>query len=143
MDIILSTTPKRLTSDTTFYNYLLIVDPYSKILKLYGIEKITTEEVMDNLDMFQSIFFKIEEFGWRDLERISADTGTHFTSTEFREECQTRGVHLTLAAPEHQEINGQVEVTRRTLRKIAQSLLVHARVLEAYIQCFRFYQSKI
>ena len=40
---------------------------------------------------------------------------------------------MTLAAPENQEINGQVEVTRRTLRKIAHSLMVHARVSEAYI----------
>ena len=40
---------------------------------------------------------------------------------------------MTLGAPEHQEINGQVEVTCITLRKIAHSLMVHARVLEAYI----------
>ena len=38
-----------------------------------------------------------------------------------------------LVAPEHQEMNGQVEVTWRTLRKIAQYLMVHARVLETYI----------
>ena len=52
MDIITSTAPKHLTSDTKISNYLLIVDAYSKIPKLYGIEKITTEEVMDELDMF-------------------------------------------------------------------------------------------
>ena len=64
MDIIPSTAPKSLTSDTTFYNYFLIVDAYSKITKLYGMEKITTEEVMDKLDMVQSTFGKIDEFGW-------------------------------------------------------------------------------
>ena len=64
MDIISSTEPKILISDTTFYNYLLIVDAYSKIPKLYVMEKITTEEVMDKLDMFQSKFGKINEFGW-------------------------------------------------------------------------------
>ena len=52
MDIIPSTAPKRLTSDTKFSNYILIVDAYSKISKLDGMEKITTEEVMDKLDMF-------------------------------------------------------------------------------------------
>ena len=52
MDIIPSTASKSLTSDTTFSNYLLIVGAYSKIPKLYGMEKITTEEVMDKLDMF-------------------------------------------------------------------------------------------
>ena len=54
MDIIPSTASKTLTSDTTFSNYLLIVDAYSKIPKLYGMEKITIEEGMDKLDMFQS-----------------------------------------------------------------------------------------
>ena len=39
MDIIPSTAPKRLTSDTTFYNYLLTIYAYSKIPKLYGAEK--------------------------------------------------------------------------------------------------------
>ena len=43
--------------------------------------KITTEEVMDNLDMFQSRFGKIDEFLWWGLEIISADAGTKFTST--------------------------------------------------------------
>ena len=80
MGIVPSTAPTRLTSDTTFSNYLLIVDAYSKILKLYGMDKITTEEVMDKLDMFQSRFGKIGKFGWWYLERISADAGTQFTS---------------------------------------------------------------
>ena len=66
---------------------------------------------MEKLDMFQSRFGKIDEFGWWYLERISADAGTKFTSTEFKEECQTRGVCLTLEEPEHQEMNRQVEVT--------------------------------
>ena len=48
-------------------------------------EKITTEEVMDKLDMFQSRFGKIDKFGWRDLESISADAGPQFTSKKFKE----------------------------------------------------------
>ena len=86
MDIIPSTAPKSLTSDTTFSNYLLIVDAYYKIPKLYGMDNITTEEVMDKLDIFQSRFWKIDQFGWWDLERISADAGTQFTSTKFKYE---------------------------------------------------------
>ena len=111
------------------------VDAYYKIPKLYGMENITTAEVMDKLDMFQSRFRKIDQFGWWDLERISADARTHFTLTEFKEECQIRGVRLTLAAPEHQEMNGQVEVTCRTLRTIPHALMVHAIVPENYMIC--------
>ena len=58
MDIIPSTAPKSLTNDTTFSNYFLIVDAYSNIPKLYGMENITTAEVMEKLDMFQYRFGK-------------------------------------------------------------------------------------
>ena len=85
MNIIPSTAPKSLTSDTTFSNYLLIVNTYSTIPKLYSMDNITKEEVMDKLDMFQSRFGKIDQFGWWDLERISVDAGTQFTLTEFKE----------------------------------------------------------
>ena len=88
---------------------------------------ITTAEVMDKLDMFQSRFGKIDQFGWWDLERILADAGTQFTSTEFKEECQTCRVSSTLEALEHQEMNRQVEVTWRTLRTVTHALMVHAR----------------
>ena len=40
---------------------------------------------MDNLDMFQFRFGKIDEFGCWDLEKVSADAGTQFTLTEFKE----------------------------------------------------------
>ena len=139
MDIIPSAASKSFTSDTTFTNFLLIIDVYFKIPKLYGMEKITTEEVMDKLDMFQSIFGKIDQFGWWDLEIFSADAGTQFTSTYFKEEFQTREVHLTLAAPGHKEMNTQVEAIWRTLRTVAHSLMVHARVLEAYIHFLFMY----
>ena len=52
---------------------------------------------------------------------------------EFKEECQTCRVWLTLAAPEHQEMSGQVEVTWRTLRTVAHAHMVHARVPEVYV----------
>ena len=59
-----------LTSETTFSNYISIVDAYSKIPKLYGMDKITKERVMEKLDTFQSRFGEINEFEWWDLERI-------------------------------------------------------------------------
>ena len=81
-------------------------------------QQINTEEVMDTLDMFKDRFGKIDKFGWWDLEIISVDSGTQFTSTEFQDECQNRGVWLTLADSEHQEMNRQIKATRRTLRTI-------------------------
>ena len=40
---------------------------------------------------------------------------------------------MKLAAPEHQEMNGQVDVIWRMLGTIVHSLIVHARVSKAYI----------
>ena len=71
MDIVPATVPKLLTSETTFSTYILIVDVYSKIPKLHGMDRITIEEVMNNLDMFQYVFGKIDGFGWWCLEGIS------------------------------------------------------------------------
>ena len=71
MDVIPSTATICFYKWHNFSNYLLIVGAYSKIPKLYGMEKISIEQVMDKLDMFQSRFGKIDEFGWWDLERMS------------------------------------------------------------------------
>ena len=72
---------------------------------------------------------------------ILADSDTRFTSTEFQEKYQTRGVWLTLEAQEHQEINGQVKVTKRKFRMIAHSLMVHAQVSEDYIHLALMYMA--
>ena len=65
---------------------------------------------MEKPDMFQSRFGEVDEFNWWDLKIIQTKTGTQFTSKDFQEGLSVRGVHLTLVAPELQEINGQVEV---------------------------------
>ena len=61
------------------------MDDYSKIPKLYGMEIITTEEVIDKPDMFQSILGKVDGFGWWDMEIIQTDNGTQFTSKDIWE----------------------------------------------------------
>ena len=45
-------------------------------------------------------------------------------------------------ATEHQEMNGQVEGTWRTLRTIAHSLMEHSRVLEVYIHFSLMYTTE-
>ena len=60
-------------------------DSESIMMSEKDMENITTAEVMDKLDMFQSIFRKIDQFGCWNLDIIPADAGTQFTSTEFKE----------------------------------------------------------
>ena len=46
---------------------------------------------------------------------------------------------MTFVATKHQEMNGQVEVTWRTLCTVAHSLMVHARVPEVYVHVALMY----
>ena len=102
MDIIPAKSSKILTKDTTFANCLLIADAYQNIPKLYIMENITAEEVMDKIEMFQAIFRKVDEFGWWDMVRIQTDAGTQFTSKEFQEGLSIHRLQLALAATHHQ-----------------------------------------
>ena len=94
---------------------------------------IGTEEFMNKLDMFQERFGKVDEFCWWDMEITQNDAVTQFTPKDFQEVLYVRGVRIALAAPNHQYMNGQVEVTWRTLQTIANSIMVHTRVSDKYI----------
>ena len=48
LDVNPSTAPKSLTNDTNYQNYLLIVDAYSKIPKLYGTEILLMQKLWTN-----------------------------------------------------------------------------------------------
>ena len=61
------------------------------------------------------------------MERIQTDAGTQFISKEFQEGLSVHIVQLSLAAPDHQEINSQVKVTWVTLRTITHSIMAHVR----------------
>ena len=76
MNNIPGTSPKTLIGETKFSKYLFIVNTYSKITKIYSMEIIAIEEVMNKLDIFQARFLKEGEFGWCYLEIISEDSGT-------------------------------------------------------------------
>ena len=79
MDIIPVISSNILSKETNSPNGLLILDAYSKILKLHIMENITNEELMDKLYMFQAKSGKVDEFFWWDMERIQTENGTQFT----------------------------------------------------------------
>ena len=54
---------------------------------------------MEKPDMFQSIFWKVDESVWGDLERIKNDPGTQFTMKDYQEGLYVRGVILIVVAP--------------------------------------------
>ena len=71
---------KSLTKDTNFANLILIVGAYSIITKLYGMENIATEEVMDKIYIFQASLRKVENICLWDTEIIQTNAGKNFNS---------------------------------------------------------------
>jgi len=69
---------------------------------------------------------------WK-IEKIKGDAGSEFNSTEFEQFCIDRYIVLSLASPKHQEGNHFAERTWQSLRKLAQSTLVHARLPDMYM----------
>ena len=96
---------------------------------------------MDNLDIFQTIFGKVDEFGWWYMEIIQTDAGTQFKYKEFHEGLSIHGVLLELVELYHQEMNVQVEVTLLTFRTITHSIIVHAQVSDKYIHFALMYKT--
>ena len=91
--------------------------------------------------MFQEIFGKVDEFGWWYMQIIQTEAVTQFTSNDFQEGICVRGVRIELAAPDHQEINGQIEVTWKTLQIIVHSIMVHAWFSDEYIHFVLIYMT--
>ena len=64
------------------------------------------------------------------------------TFKDFQEGIYVCSVRLILAAPDYQEMNGQVEVTWQTLRTIAQLIMVHARFSYIHIHFTFIYTTR-
>lgn len=79
--------PQGLTRATTFPNYLLIVDGYSRYTKLNGLNHKSSLAVIEALKKFQAKHSFLKELGHLDKEKIRADAGTEFDSSLFSQHC--------------------------------------------------------
>ena len=62
------------------------------------------------------------------LKTIRTDAGSGFTSKEFQDMCNERGIKFSFAAPRHQEMNGLAERSWRSIRDLAFAMMNHAHV---------------
>jgi len=134
LDILHPVVPVGLTRNSTFPFYLILVDAYSRYACIYGIADKSSGCVIDTLTRYQADHGHIGNYGYLDIARIQADSGTQFTSQEFRDHCWAAGINLTLAAPKKQYKNHLAERSWQTISAMARSLLVHARLPDSL--CF-------
>lgn len=81
---------------------------------------------------YSAAFRMAGAYGFIDIDRIRADTGSEFTSDEFKHFCILHRINLLLAAPKHQENNHLAERSWQTIHRMAHSMLVHARLPDKY-----------
>ena len=83
MDIIPAPHKSSFDPDCDFSHYLLIVDTYSRIPRLYGLNDLNTEAVVEKIEELVARYVKVNDFGWWNIGRIQTDAGPQFTSEEF------------------------------------------------------------
>ena len=110
----LPTSPwEKLGTDLFEYNnkkYLMVVDYYSRFPIVRQLPDIRAETVTE---MFTSI---INEFGL--CKTILADSGTQFTSEQFRKKCREAGIQLQFSSPYHHQANSLAERTIGTVKAL-------------------------
>jgi uncharacterized protein YdcH (DUF465 family) len=121
-----------LTISTSYAFYLLIVDAYSRYVKLYGLPKKSTSALVAALREYHADHSPTGTYGYLNTEKIRADAGSQFTSSKFAEYCIQNGIKLGLAAPKKQYQNHLAERTWQTVTSTARSLLIHARLPDTF-----------
>ncbi|XP_063904717.1 uncharacterized protein K02A2.6-like [Zophobas morio] len=105
-------------------------DYYSRFYEARVMKSITAQKTIEELE---EIFSR---FGLP--EHITADNGTHFTSTEFRDYCLQNGITLRINTPKWPQANGEVERQNKSLLK---RLLIAQASGENIIRALRQYLS--
>jgi hypothetical protein len=83
MDILHPVVTAGLTKSTTFAFYLILVDVFSRYAYIYGISDQSSTAVIYMLTCYQADHGHIGNYGYLDIARIRANSGSQFTSETF------------------------------------------------------------
>ncbi|XP_055522565.1 uncharacterized protein K02A2.6-like [Wyeomyia smithii] len=115
------------------FNFLVIVDPYSKWPEVH-VTKSTTKKATLKLLNHSFATFGVPE-------TIVSDNGTQFTSQEFQTFCSSQGIRHIRIAPYHPQSNGLaerfVDTLKRSLRKIRSGGKGLEEALNTFLQVYR------
>jgi hypothetical protein len=126
MDIIPTPRMRALSVSSAYPASLLVVDAYTRYSMWIGLPATSTENIIEALQHF---FARTRSQGrTSQVNYIRTDAGSYFTSAPFATWCRTVNIHLTIAAPHHQEMNSICERQWQTINQLARVCLVHARL---------------
>ena len=117
-----------ITKGTHFPYYLQITDAVTRFTVLLGLHHTESADIFECLLHYAIWFQPNPEFHAQQINHVHGDAATIFLSEEFILDCAQHGIKVTTAAPRHQEMNGICERAWASVRNIAFSFLVQARV---------------
>jgi len=133
LDILPAVSDDSLTPKSYFPDLLILVDAFSRFTRVIGMSNKSTKSITAALSVFAAEHRLISSVKLWKIEKIKGDAGSEFNSTEFEQFCLDRRISVSFASPKHQEGNHFAERTWQSLRKLAQSMLVHARLPDMYM----------
>ena len=93
---------------------LLVIDAFTKFVKLYPVKTTSTKEVCSALDKYSYYYSR--------PRRLISDRGTAFTSKEFSEYLSSNNIQHVKNAVAAPQANGQVERVNRVLSRMLSKL---------------------
>ena len=142
VDTVPNPEPLGLSIDSRYNYFLILCDRFSRIFRLIGIQDKTSEACIDGIELLTSnIPTPTRQI--KSITHIRSDAGTEFRSDTFRKWCSEKGIRFSSAAPKHQEQNGLVERHWGTVLKIANTMLLHARLSKKFFYYAAKYAQRV
>lgn len=108
--------------------FLILVDAYSKWLEVKIVSSLSSKTTIEHL---REIFSR---FGLPLV--VVSDSGTAYTSMEFKNFMETNGVQHKFSAPAHPATNGQAERYVQTVKKKLKTMTEAPGDLHTKVCCF-------
>ena len=132
VDTVPNPEPLGVSAETRYKFFLIFCDRYSRIFRISGMKDKTSLECAKAIEGILSRIPNSTSTA-KDITHIRSDTGTEFRSNDFNDWCKENSIVFTTAAPKHQEQNGMVERHWAEVSKLANIMLVHARLSTKFI----------
>ena len=142
VDTIPNPEPLGVSAETRYKFFLTFCDRYSRIFRIAGMKDRSSLECASAIECILSRIPN-STLTPKDITHIRSDAGTEFRSEVFNDWCRENSIVFTTAAPKHQEQNGMVERHWGEVSKLANTMLIHARLSPKFIMYALNYASQI
>ena len=142
VDTVPNPEPLGVLSETRAKFFLIFCDRYSRIFRVAPMKDKTSLKCAKAIEGMLSRITN-SSFTAKDITYLRSDAGTEFRSNDFNDWCKENPIVFMTAAPKHQEQNGLVERHWTEVSKLANTMLVHARLNTKIILYALKYAEKI